>query len=715
MTFAFNAVAHYITPFVTVYGQENGVSSTISNPDILPTGSGLGADWSPGAEYLAVGHISSPFISVYKRAGQELTKIADPATLPTGDAKGVSWSPDGVYLAVSHSTSPYVSIYKRSGDVLTKLPNPAVLPTGSGWRTPAWTSDGVYLSIAHTTSPYVTVYKRAGDVFTKIANPDVLPTGTGYSVAWSEDTTYMSVGHANSPFASIYKRAGDVLTKLANPAVLPYTQGAGVSFSPDNTYLSVTNTSTVRPLDVYKRAGDVFTRLASGVPSSNVGAVASSWTSDSAYLSVSMVSTPYILVYSRSGDVFTTLAAPADLPPGNGLDTAYSESVPAPLPWPPQPDYYNAVAVDAYQGSTALSVYGQKGTEFDRVTAPSPYYPGTCVGWGGNTYLVVGQEGLYSGPYFYIYKRTGTTFTLLTQLQGGQGPRSISWSADSLYLNIAARDGSTFVSDIYKRNADAFVKLAGPPGTRYGWDTCLSSDATYFVEPTGSSYSVIQKRSGNTFTYLTNTPSISNTAQRIALFSNDDTYLAVGGGSSPQLAFYKRSGDTFTALPNMSPAFPSQPLSLAWSPDDTYLAGGHGTTGRVAVYKRSGDTFTRLTVPSATGYSSDGSGVAWSPDGRFLTVTLSNLNVGPWVVVYERSGDVFTKLTTPTGLPTMNTMGTSYSSFLNVPPTAPTLVAPADLAEVPAADPLLYDWVFNDADPGDTQSEFALVRRKVAR
>jgi hypothetical protein len=51
---------------------------------------------------------------------------------------------------------------------------------------------------------------------------------------------------------------------------------------------------------------------------------------------------------------------------------------------------------------------------------------------------------------------------------------------------------------------------------------------------------------------------------------------------------------------------------------------------------------------------------------------------------------------------------------LNAPPSAPTLVAPADLAEIIAADPLLYDWVFNDPDAGNTQSEFALVRRKVA-
>ena len=58
--------------------------------------------------------------------------------------------------------------------------------------------------------------------------------------------------------------------------------------------------------------------------------------------------------------------------------------------------------------------------------------------------------------------------------------------------------------------------------------------------------------------------------------------------------------------------------------------------------------------------------------------------------------------------------GSAEIAALNAPPSAPTLVAPADLLEVGVDDPLLYDWVFNDPDAGNTQSEFALVRRKVA-
>ena len=59
--------------------------------------------------------------------------------------------------------------------------------------------------------------------------------------------------------------------------------------------------------------------------------------------------------------------------------------------------------------------------------------------------------------------------------------------------------------------------------------------------------------------------------------------------------------------------------------------------------------------------------------------------------------------------------GSAEIVALNAPPSAPTLVAPADLLEIMASAPLLYDWVFNDPDAGQTQSEFALVRRKVAQ
>lgn len=71
-----------------------------------------------------------------------------------------------------------------------------------------------------------------------------------------------------------------------------------------------------------------------------------------------------------------------------------------------------------------------------------------------------------------------------------------------------------------------------------------------------------------------------------------------------------------------------------------------------------------------------------------------------------------TNQTNTTGVGTA--AGSAEIVALNASPTAPTLVAPADLAGVTSTDALLYDWTPNDPDAGDGQSEFALVRRKVA-
>lgn len=134
-------------------------------------------------------------------------------------------------------------------------------------------------------------------------------------------------------------------------------------------------------------------------------------------------------------------------------------------------------------------------------------------------------------------------------------------------------------------------------------------------------------------------------------------------------------------------------IALTYNGNEDILLYAVGTTSddvRQVVYERSSGTWGAWEVFATTfaiadsmsvqrGYEAEGVGVVWKANSST-----------PYAISY------------------------SLDSF-NDAPTAPTLVAPADLAEVPAADPLLYDWDFNDPNPGDTQSEFALVRRKVAR
>jgi len=317
------AVAHEITPFVTIYDQDIDTFTKLTNPAVLPASDGRGVAFSSDDTYMAVAHFNTPFITIYKRDVDVFTKLPNPAVLPAGNGLGVAFSSDDTYMAVAHGTTPFITIYKRSGDTFTKLPNPSVLPVGFGYGV-AFSSDDTYMAVAHMSTPFITIYKRSGDVFTKLTNPSELPANGGYSVAFSSDDTYMAVGHAGTPYITIYKRSGDTFTKLPNPSVLPASGGWTVAFSSDDTYMAVAHGGTPF-VTIYKRSGDVFTKLPnpSELPASTGRGVA--FSSDDTYMAVAHYDTPFITTYKRSGDVFTKLPNPAVLPAGIGQGVAFSD------------------------------------------------------------------------------------------------------------------------------------------------------------------------------------------------------------------------------------------------------------------------------------------------------------------------------------------------------------------------------------------------------
>ena len=241
-----------VDEFDTVYSKIIGggsnwdtVHNKLSNPADLPTGNGYDVSFSSDDTYLAVAHWVSPNLTVYKRSGDTFTKLSDPADLPTGNGRGVSFSSDDTYLAVAYWASPFLTVYKRSGDTFTKLSNPTDLPAGASTSV-SFSNNDTYLAVTCQPSPYLTVYKRSGDVFTKLSGITA-PTGAGNGVSFSSDDTYLAVGHGVSQFLTVYKRSGDVFTKLsgiAAPPVSQYGSGKGVSFSSDDTYLAVGHDGT---------------------------------------------------------------------------------------------------------------------------------------------------------------------------------------------------------------------------------------------------------------------------------------------------------------------------------------------------------------------------------------------------------------------------------------------------------------------------------------
>ena len=302
------AVAHNTSPFVTIYKREGDTFTKLANPDVLPTGNGWGTSFSPDGNYLSIAHQGSPFVTIYKRNGDSFTKLANPNVLPTGNGYGASFSPDGNYLAIAHSSSPFVTIYKRNGDSFTKLANPSRLPPNTG-RGASFSLDGNYLAIGHLFSPYVTIYKRNGDSFTKLANPNGLPNDTGYGASFSSDGNYLAIAHAGPPYVTIYKREGDTFTKLSNPDVLPSGIGWGASFSPDGNYLAIAHAGSLNNVTVtiYKRDGDTFTKLADPDVLPTGYGLGASFSPDGNYLAIGHSSSPFVTIYKPGSATVTQI------------------------------------------------------------------------------------------------------------------------------------------------------------------------------------------------------------------------------------------------------------------------------------------------------------------------------------------------------------------------------------------------------------------------
>ncbi len=176
------------SPSISVYSVSGQApASTLARVANFTVGGGqigYSLAYTSTGSHLAVAHDVSPYVTVFSISGDTYTKVSDPATLPTGNVRGVAWNPDGTSLAVAHTTSPFVTIYNRSGNTLTKVANPPDLPAGNGTMV-SWSADGTSLAVAHATSPFVTIYNRSGDTFTKVANPATLPPSSARGVDFS--------------------------------------------------------------------------------------------------------------------------------------------------------------------------------------------------------------------------------------------------------------------------------------------------------------------------------------------------------------------------------------------------------------------------------------------------------------------------------------------------------------------------------------------------
>lgn len=310
-----------------------------------------------------------------------------------------------------------------------------------------------YFGAVGATSPYVDFYKIESDVYTKLSAPDVALTGSAFGAEFSPDGTYFVCNHDVSPFMTIYKRSGDTFTKLSDPATLPGARTWDTAWDPSGDILYVTSSAS-----------------------------------------------PYFLAYSRSGDTFTKIADPSTLPDTEtrGVHTDSTGTYVAMCP--------------RVSGTANLIVYKRSGTTYTTVLTNVDASGRTlyCDFSPNATYLSVGLE---NAPYVRIYKRSGDTFTAISD------PFS----------------GSTLSPSGNTRSA------------------IFSPDGNYLViQQQVTPYNIIFKRSGDTWQSLTSSSDVGTWNGDGANWDKTSTYLTLTGSTTPFIKTYKRSGDTFTAISDPS-------------------------------------------------------------------------------------------------------------------------------------------------------------------
>ncbi|PKV42735.1 hypothetical protein CLU92_0005 [Janthinobacterium sp. 61] len=350
----------------------------LADPATLPAGAGGGVAYSADGVYLAIAHNVTPFISVYKLTAGVYVKLAALPAAP-GLPRGLAISPDGVYLAACTVQSPYLTLWKRTGDtfasyaftgnlssaVVATTTSVAFSPNGqffavgntpvgvntnlyihtysggvfsqvasmgsasllfNGCQAMAFSPDGTHLVASGVSAPFMAAWSISGNTFTNTPTFSAQTTYSGLNATYSSDSKYLAVGlfSINGPGLAVYKRSGNAYTKLPNPAGAPEGYGSGTSFSPDTGQLAVA-TSAAPYLLVFRRSGDQFI-LRSDMPSTTVvqtlsQASAAAFSPVGSDLACSSTNTPFLQVFRETVDA-TRVRVP-NLPAADTLVASY--------------------------------------------------------------------------------------------------------------------------------------------------------------------------------------------------------------------------------------------------------------------------------------------------------------------------------------------------------------------------------------------------------
>lgn len=298
--------------------------------DVAPPGAVNRFEYSPDGSYLAVAHDITPFVTIYKVSGNTHTKLPNPESLPFANGRSASWSPDGIHLVIGVFTNEpgeRLVIYKRLGDTFTRI---------TGYLEPEERSVGVSFSPDGKFMFSHNMYEVSGDTFTRTSFK-APASSIARAPAWSPDGEYFAFGIGSVPFVQVYRRSGvngSTFTKLPDLSTSddPSSGLNDITFNGNGNHMVTCGALAFQDLGhqvrMYKLDGDSISLLHTFRIASFGASMGGTYYLNDSYFLATVVNTPGIAIFSVDGDTYTRiLPLPVDEMP-DSLNNRYTATSP---------------------------------------------------------------------------------------------------------------------------------------------------------------------------------------------------------------------------------------------------------------------------------------------------------------------------------------------------------------------------------------------------